>query len=170
MATLPTELQLQRDLIQGNLPYLTRWSRHEPAILKKETVKSNSDEWTKTKHKNCLLITSGRDGKTHVFPGGRFPHEFPRHPASTSIETHYRIDGNMRHIGTRSFTEMLLKELKGNWPGDYQSTRPKIPRIPRTAAYDRAREGYEYWYIEPKPKTWGQKQWLGGKSSSLSAK
>lgn len=53
---------------------LTKWSRHEPAALKRMD-KGHTDHWSKTKHKTVTLFTSGKDSKTHFFPGERFPHE-----------------------------------------------------------------------------------------------
>ena len=59
----------------------------------------------------------------------------------------------MKHVGTRSFTDMLLQELNGNYPGDYFQLRKRNPskHILRTSANERARENYEYWYKEPQP-------------------
>lgn len=75
--------------------------------------------------------------------------------ASTFITPHFQVDGKMKHIGTITFTDLLLKELNGNWPGDYQKTRIVTPHNIRTNANRRARDGLEYWYKDPitlKPK------------------
>lgn len=53
---------------------LTNWSRHEPAALQRAD-KGHTDHWSKTKHKTVTVFTSGKDSKTHFFPGERYPHE-----------------------------------------------------------------------------------------------
>ena len=67
---------------------------------------------------------------------------------SLQIKPHYNIDGEMKDIGSQSFTEMMLEKLNGNMPGDYY----KVTRPPRhlinTTYNDRAREGFEYWWKE----------------------
>lgn len=60
----------------------------------------------------------------------------------------------MKHIGTRSFTDML-SEI--NYPGDYYRLTSKNPstRLLRTCANQRARENFVYWQTEPKPTKHG---------------
>lgn len=155
------DIQLERDKTTGRLPYLTNWSRQEVAALK-ITQKGNTDHWAKAKHKNLTFFTSGADDKTHLYPGDRYPHEIPPPPASTGVTPHHQVDGTMKDIGTRSFTALLLGELNGNWPGDYQRKTRRVPACSlRTTANDRAREGYEYWCKEKQPLKKGCKNWIG---------
>ncbi|XP_057290651.1 uncharacterized protein LOC130613316 [Hydractinia symbiolongicarpus] len=160
------DIQLQRSK-NGSLPHLSNWSRHEPASIKRSDL-GNTDHWAKTKHKNVTLFTTGVDKKTHFYPGERYPHEVPPKTASTFITPHFQVDGKMKHIGTITFTDLLLKELNGNWPGDYQKTRIVNPHNIRTNANRRARDGLEYWYKDPitlKPKA--SKSWIGNGGSII---
>ena len=63
---------------------LTNWSKQEPAAIKRSTL-GNTDHWSKTKHKNVTLFTTGTDKSTNFFPGERCPHEIP--PPGMLFET-----------------------------------------------------------------------------------
>ena len=57
----------------------------------------------------------------------------------------------MKHIGTKSFTEMLLVELNGHLPGSNIVKKEPSKLLLKTNANDRARDNFEYWYKEPEP-------------------
>ena len=59
----------------------------------------------------------------------------------------------MHNIGIKTFTDWVVEELNGHLPGDYRKSRATSARLLRTAANDRAREGFRYWYLEKKPST-----------------
>ncbi|PFX23351.1 Netrin-5 [Stylophora pistillata] len=59
-------------------------------------------------------------------------------------------------IGGPNFSDILVKELHGNLPGDYHKPRPLPPKLLRTSVNARAKEGHMYWYMEkPPPKIRG---------------
>ena len=59
----------------------------------------------------------------------------------------------MCNIGVKSFSDWIIQELSGKIPGDYSKVREPNPNILRTAANDRARDQFRYWFIEKKPST-----------------
>ena len=74
-----------------------------------------------------------------------------------TINPHYKINNNMKHIGTTSFTDMLYEELNGKLPGSASYKRSPSRKLLRTPANERARENFEYWYKEAKPIKHGEK-------------
>lgn len=73
------------------------------------------------------------------------------------LKFRHEIDGTLTRIGGPNFSDILVKELHGNLPGDYYKPRPLPPKLLRTAVNARAREGSIYWYMEkppPKSKCW----------------
>lgn len=70
------------------------------------------------------------------------------------LKFRHEIDGTLTRIGGPNFSDILVKELHGNLPGDYHKPRPLPPKLLRTAVNARAKEGYIYWYMEkPPPKS-----------------
>lgn len=70
------------------------------------------------------------------------------------LKFRHEIDGTLTRIGGPNFSDILVKELHGNLPGDYYKPRPLPPKLLRTAVNARAKEGYIYWYMEkPPPKS-----------------
>lgn len=70
------------------------------------------------------------------------------------LKFRHEIDGTLTRIGGPNFSDILVKELHGNLPGDYYKPRPLPPKLLRTAVNARAREGSIYWYMEkPPPKS-----------------
>ena len=70
------------------------------------------------------------------------------------LKFRHEIDGTLTRIGGPNFSDILVKELHGNLPGDYHKPRPLPPKLLRTAVNARAREGHMYWYMEkPPPKS-----------------
>ena len=70
------------------------------------------------------------------------------------LKFRHEIDGTLTRIGGPNFSDILVKELHGNLPGDYHKPRPLPPKLLRTSVNARAREGYMYWYMEkPPPKS-----------------
>ncbi|XP_065068038.1 uncharacterized protein LOC135693469 isoform X2 [Rhopilema esculentum] len=155
-----TDVQLQRDKY-GSLPYLSQWSRYETAQPTRNF--GNTDHWSKMKHKSIDFEVHENNGVSHNFPGERLPHE--RKGKRDLLTYRHDIDGSMRNIGVKSFSEWIIHELKGNVPGDYNKTRSAPPKIHRTSANDRAKDGFRYWYIEKKPSTYSR--WMGSKGSTL---
>jgi len=164
MTTSSIDIQLTRDYKTGTLPYLTNWSRHEPATINRSAL-GNTDHWAKTKHKNVTLFTTNNKGETHFYPGERCLYELPPKEASLKINPSFKVETNMKHIGHESFTNMMLRMLNNNRPGEYYRTRPTPKRIPRSSYYDRAREGHEYWWHETKPTF--KKTWMGAAGNVL---
>lgn len=78
------------------------------------------------------------------------------------LKFRHEIDGTLTRIGGPNFSDILVKELHGNLPGDYHKPRPLPPKLLRTSVNARAREGYMYWYMEkPPPKSeWFSYFWL----------
>lgn len=70
------------------------------------------------------------------------------------IRFQHEIDGTLTRIGGSNFSDLIVKELHGKLPGDYYKPRPLPPKLLRTAANARAREGQKYWYME---KTFNKK-------------
>jgi len=66
----------------------------------------------------------------------------------------------MKHIGARSFTDMLYEELDGKLPGSTSHKRSPSRKLLRTPANERARENFEYWYKEAKPVNHGKNMLL----------
>ncbi|KXJ20245.1 uncharacterized protein LOC110243968 [Exaiptasia diaphana] len=142
-----TDIQLQRDTF-GYLPYLTHWAPHEPAIKKSHA--GNSDHWAKMKHKVASLSIQDSSGKNRVFHTDRMRHERPPEKGSFDnvIRFQHEIDGTLTRIGGSNFSDIIVRELHGKLPGDYTKPRPLPPKLLRTAANARAREGHKYWYME----------------------
>ena len=70
------------------------------------------------------------------------------------IKFRHEIDGTLQRIGGPNFSDLIVKELHGNLPGDYHTPRRLPSKMLRTAVNARAREGYIYWYMEkPPPKS-----------------
>lgn len=67
------------------------------------------------------------------------------------LKYRHEIDGTLTRIGGPNFSDILVKELHGNLPGDYHKPRPLPPKLLRTMVNARAREGYMYWYMEKPP-------------------
>ena len=53
----------------------------------------------------------------------RHPYEEPS-SRSQFIQPNYHFDGTMQHNGTQSFTQLLLQQLNGNWPGMFKFLGP----------------------------------------------
>lgn len=68
------------------------------------------------------------------------------------IKFRHDIDGTLTRIGGPNFSDLIVQELHGNLPGDYYKPRPLPPKLLRTAANARAREGQVYWYMEKPPR------------------
>eukprot|EP00112_Aurelia_sp_Birch-Aquarium-sp1_P017900 Seg42.4 transcript_id=Seg42.4/GoldUCD/mRNA.D3Y31 product="hypothetical protein" protein_id=Seg42.4/GoldUCD/D3Y31 len=155
-----TDIQLRRDKT-GSLPFLSRWSTVEVAHPSRDL--GNSDHWSKMKHKSVEFAVCGTNGKAHIFPGDALQYE--RKDSKKLLAYRHDVDGSMRHIGIKTFSEWIVQELNGNVPGDYRKTRATSARLLRTPANDRAREGFRYWYLEKKPSTYSQ--WMGTKGNTL---
>lgn len=154
------DIQLSRN-DEGRLPYLTHWSRHEPASIRRKS-KCNTDHWTKTKHKNVTVTTCGKDQSVHTFPGIRGSYEEATDIDAQHIHHGYNMDGTMKHAGTFSLTSGLVNSVHVNWPpGNYNKTRPPRRQNTRSVFNERAKEGFEYWIKEQKPMTAGSKRWIG---------
>lgn len=87
------------------------------------------------------------------------------------LKFRHEIDGTLMRIGGPNFSDILVKELHGNLPGDYHKPRPLPPKLLRTSVNARAREGYMYWYMEkPPPKSKRFKIILIGICSAISVR
>lgn len=147
-----SDIQLYRDN-SGSLPYLSHWAAKEPA--KHRFMAGNTDHWAKMKHKVATFSIRDTTGQVKTFRGDRMRHE--QHPDKKSqdklLKFRHEIDGTLTRIGGPNFSDILVKELHGNLPGDYYKPRPLAPKLLRTAVNARAREGSIYWYMEkPPPK------------------
>ena len=73
-----------------------------------------------------------------------------------SIRPHHGIDdGQMKDIGTKSFSQMFHEEV-GRLPGASSKCDPRKSLL-QTKANTRAKEKFEYWVKEPKPLKHGMK-------------
>ena len=75
-----------------------------------------------------------------------------------SIQPHHGIDdGQMKDIGTKSFSQMFQEEV-GRLPGA-SSRRDPCKSLLKTNANTRAKQQFEYWVKEPQPLKYGTKQY-----------
>lgn len=147
-----SDIQLYRDN-SGSLPYLSHWAAKEPA--KHRFMAGNTDHWAKMKHKVATFSIRDTTGQVKTFRGDRMRHEQHSDKKSQDklLKFRHEIDGTLTRIGGPNFSDILVKELHGNLPGDYYKPRPLPPKLLRTAVNARAREGSIYWYMEkPPPK------------------
>ncbi|EDO38884.1 predicted protein, partial [Nematostella vectensis] len=161
-----TDIQLRRDE-SGRLPFLTHWAAHEPAIKKKQV--GNTDHWSKMKHKVSTFSLHDQTGKTRYFYGDRMRHEriTDHKEAQAMIRFQHEVDGTLTRIGGPNFTNLIDRKLHGHLPGDYTKPRPLPPKLLRTAANARAREGQPYWYIEKPTKRDAGKYTMGSNKTFL---
>eukprot|EP00794_Sanderia_malayensis_P015809 gene15809-17403_t len=109
-------------------------------------------------NKSVDFSVLGKDGKSFKFPGERSHYELQDKDKAARY-SHY-IDGSMKNIGTKTFTDWIIQELHGNVPGDHNNRRPKQPTLFRTAANDRAKDGF----------SWKILDWKQGKYAGLDRK
>ncbi|KAK2567778.1 hypothetical protein P5673_007648 [Acropora cervicornis] len=130
-----SDIQLYRDN-SGSLPYLSHWAAKEPA--KHRFMAGNTDHWAKMKHKVATFSIRDTTGQVKTFRGDRMQHE--QHPDKKSqdklLKFRHEIDGTLTRIGGPNFSDILVKELHGNLPGDYYKPRPLPPKLLRTAGKD----------------------------------
>lgn len=155
-----TDFQLLRNKSKS-LPYLSQWANVEAACPTRKFC--HTDHWSKMKHKAMYVEICGNNGTSHSFFGESLPHEKKR--KSRLLKHRHEIGGSMCNIGVKSFSDWIIQELNGKIPGDYSKVREPNPNILRTAANDRARDQFRYWFIEKKPSTYAK--WMGMRGSTL---
>mgnify|MGYP002803974228 FL=1 len=160
-----TSVQLLRTQ-SGRHPFMSRWSRNEPAAS--VTYLGNCDHWSKLKHKAAILTLKYGDGQTGVaFWTDNEPYEDTSRSRSQLLQReHQQNNKRLTSIGNKTFTETMIESLSGEKPGHHTTYRYGRKDALRSSANDRAREGFRYWVLE-KPVHKGGKYTTGARTSVL---
>ncbi|XP_028395029.1 uncharacterized protein LOC114519151 isoform X1 [Dendronephthya gigantea] len=150
----------------GRHPYMSRWSRNEPAACR--MYLGNCDHWSKLKHRAAILTLKYGDGDTGIaFWSDNEPAENTEIARGQLLQReHQQNNKRLSSIGNKTFTETMIHCLSGEKPGHNTASRDCRKNILRSSANDRAREGFRYWVLE-KPIPKGGKYTTGARTSVL---
>ncbi|XP_046844059.1 uncharacterized protein LOC124438113 isoform X2 [Xenia sp. Carnegie-2017] len=168
MSTRKLEQQEMSSLIQlyktpsGRHPYLSRWSRDEPA--RHMATIGNSDHWSKLKHKTGILTLECGDGGVAFWIDHNFKEEQRR--SQLLQRQHQQQNESLSSIGRRkTFIETQIFSLDSEKTGTTSRRNVKRETRRSSAANERARAGFRYWILD-KPVHKG-KYTTGAKTSIL---